>query len=304
MTTLNEILEHDAAIPTWFHCGGRADLLARPRSVGELRDLLLAFASEPIRILGDGANLLVADEGVDGLVISLEKLDRAEFDTPTRHSALVRAEAGAKLPQLITEAVRRGLAGLETLAGIPATIGGAVVMNAGGAFGQVSDVVAEVEALTRAGAEVRIPRAEIHFGYRHSGLNHLIITAATFALRPVPAAGQPALREKLKEVMAYKKGSQPMAAHSAGCCFKNPAAAPGSDTRVSAGRLIDEAGCKGLRIGGAEVSAHHANFIVAHPGCTATDVIRVMEEVERHVRDRLGVRLEREVVVWRRGESP
>ncbi len=330
---LREILEFNAPIPTWFRCGGTADALARPRSIDELRDLLQAFACQPVRILGDGANLLVADEGVDGMVISLERMNAVAFEGEealshqaikasseeqkgsrdrgiegssaapqaaprTPHPALVRAEAGAKLPQLITECVRRGLAGLETLAGIPATVGGAVVMNAGGSFGQLCDTLVSIEALTRFGQTVSIPKSEVHFTYRHSGLNHLVITAATFELRRVAEHEQPALREKLKEVMAYKKGTQPMAANSAGCCFKNPTI---KGSRESAGKLIDQSGCKGLRVGGAEVSTHHANFIVAHDGCTASDIIRVMEEVERRVLEKTGVKLEREVVVWRRG---
>ncbi|HVZ93198.1 MAG TPA: FAD-binding protein [Phycisphaerales bacterium] len=315
--TFRELIEFNAPVATWFHCGGKADALARPATVEELRDLLLAFACKPVRILGDGANLLVADEGVDGLVVSLEKMDGVEFDeaapgagpavlgkTSEPHAArrktqaVVIAQAGAKLPQLITECVRRGLAGLETLGGIPASVGGAAVMNAGGSFGQISDCVHAVQGLTRFGERVRVPREEINYSYRHSGLGHLVVTAVEFSLRKVSAEEPPALREKLKEVMAYKKNSQPMAAHSAGCCFKNP----GSDAsgRQSAGKLIDLAGCKGLRIGGAEVSTQHANFVVAHPGCTATDVIAVMEEVERRVLEHSGIKLEREVVVWRR----
>lgn len=362
---LREILEFNAPIPTWFRCGGTADALARPRSIDELRDLLQAFACQPVRILGDGANLLVADEGVDGVVISLERMNAVTFEgeeasshqaikasseekqgsrhqgiegpsgsssqapSPKPHAQLVRAEAGAKLPLLITECVRRGLAGLETLAGIPATVGGAVVMNAGGSFGQLCDTLVSVEALTRFGQTVSIPKSEVHFTYRHSGLNHLVITAATFELRRVAEHEQPALREKLKEVMAYKKGTQPMAANSAGCCFKNPTLARDVDgigragERVSAGLIIDRAGCKGLRVGSASVSERHANFLmVDKPAATvsaeqresgtpaaspsdphppkARDVIDLIALVQQRVRDRFAIDLKTEVVIWRR----
>jgi UDP-N-acetylmuramate dehydrogenase len=298
---MHTIIDHDAPIPTWFKVGGRADSLARPRAADEVRDLLLAFAHEHIRVLGDGANLLVDDDGVDGLVLDLRELNAVEFQEPSDSaSALVRCGAGANLPKLITECVRRGLAGIESLAGIPASIGGAVVMNAGGAFGDISTAVHTVHALTRGGQELAIPREEINFSYRHSGLNHLVITGVDLSLRRVPEAEQPGLRERLKEVMAYKKNSQPMAENSAGCYWKNPADPARPGQRVSAGKVIDECGLKGLRVGGAEVSPVHANFVVTREGCTARDIITLMEQVRERVRAKTGITLVPEVVTWRR----
>jgi UDP-N-acetylmuramate dehydrogenase len=296
-------IERDAPIHTWFGVGGRADALARPATIDELRALLADFTGQPIRILGDGANLLVADDGVDGLVVSLERIPAPSV--PRAHArgsdetVLLPVSAGANLPRLITDTVRDGLAGLEGLAGVPATIGGAIAMNAGGAHGQIADAVATAFALTREGEPVTLNRDAVHFDYRHSGLRHLIITGAVLRLRRVAESERPALRERLKSVMATKKHSQPMGDDSAGCFFKNPTV---GGTRVSAGMLIDKAGCKGLRVGGAEVSTVHANFIVTHDGCTASDILALAEQVRERVRAHHNVTLENEVAVWRRGE--
>jgi UDP-N-acetylmuramate dehydrogenase len=282
-------IERNAELPTWFGVGGRADALARPASVEAVADLVRTH--EHIRVLGDGANLLVDDEGVDGLVLSLEHLNSAEF----LEDSTVRVGAGVKLPALILESIRRGFAGLEGFAGIPATLGGAIAMNAGGAWGQIADVIRAVRVVDHEGGIHTTARDEIGFGYRRSGLVGSIIVSADLALKP----GDPsALRDRLKEVMAYKKNTQPMADRSAGCVFKNPVVA---GERVSAGALIDHSGCKGLRVGSAHVSELHANFILIDPGGTARDAIELMDAVEQRVRDAQGITLEREVVIWRRG---
>lgn len=300
-------IEHNAPIPTWFGIGGRAARLARPRSVQELGVLLRD--NPTARILGDGANLLVDDDGVDDLVI---RLDAPAFTSWTFEpgNGPVRAGAGAILPKLILEAVRQGRAGLEGLGGIPATLGGAVIMNAGGAFGQIADAVARVRALKRdkPTSEIVIERDEIDFSYRHSGLSDLIITSVELDLPEEDAA---ALRKRLKEVMEYKKRSQPMADRSAGCVFKNPTLprdiesighSGGAGERASAGMLIDRAGCKGLAVRGASVSDRHANFIVTDPKTAkARDVIDLMAEVQKRVMDAFGVQLEPEVVIWKKG---
>jgi UDP-N-acetylmuramate dehydrogenase len=301
------ILER-APIPTWFRVGGGADRLARPADADDVRRCLQIDPAA--RVLGQGANLLVDDAGVGELVLDMTAPGMATFDVDLR-LARVTARAGADLARLVTESVRRGLAGLEGLGGIPATIGGAVMMNAGGAFGEIKDAVARVFALDRAASEVILDRPAIDFGYRRSGLSNLVITAVELALTPADPA---ALRTRLKEVMAYKKSSQPLAADSAGCCFKNPTLSEAvwgvgeAGQRVSAGLVIDRAGLKGLRAGGARVSEVHANFLVTDRGALARDVINLMGEVERRVLDTFGIRLEREVVVWertpRRGDAP
>lgn len=293
-------VQRDAPIPTWFGVGGAADALARPAGAEELRALLARYA--PVRILGDGANLLVDDDGVDGLVVSLRNLRAVERPDPS-DPGLLRVGAGANLPRLILDTVREGLSGLETLGGIPATLGGALVMNAGGAFGEIAPVVERVHAMTRGGRDVTLNQDDIAFGYRRSGLDDLIILGADLRLTPVDDAA--ALRERLKEVMAYKKRSQPMGNRCAGCVFKNPTLPDGS--RVSAGMLIDRAGCKGLRRGGALISNVHANFVVVDPSpdaACARDVLELMREARRRVFEREGVLLEPEIKVWRRTGAP
>ncbi len=305
-------IQRNVPIPTWFGVGGGADRFCRARDRRELQNCLDVDAD--LRVLGDGANLLVDDAGVAELVVALDgpEFTKAQIDAKT---GIVLAGAGAKLPALINKTVDQGLAGLETLAGFPATIGGAVVMNAGGKYGELADHLVRVFATDRRGGEHIIERREIEFSYRHSGLNELIVTAAQFQLAPDDPA---VLKARKLEVMEYKKKTQPLADNSAGCCFKNPTLAIGlkvpdpargfaefaPGTRISAGMLIDRAGCKGLRIGSASVSPQHGNFLTADKGGRAGDVIKVMEEVTRRVLERFGVRIEPEVVIWRRQSSP
>ncbi|MFI4897801.1 MAG: UDP-N-acetylmuramate dehydrogenase, partial [Phycisphaerales bacterium JB059] len=289
-------IETDAPISTWFGVGGGADRLARPVTVEELIECVRI--DPDLRVLGDGANLLVDDAGVGELVVDLSGgvFRDVAFE---EESGRVFVGGGARLPKLINECVRRGLGGLERLAGIPASVGGAVIMNAGGAFGQVCDHVARVHAIDRAGREHAFDRSQIDFGYRRSRLNHLIVYGVEFRLeRGDPAA----LREEQKRCMAYKKETQPLADDSAGCVFKNPTLASaiegvgGAGERVSAGMLIDRAGLKGERVGGARVSDRHANFIVTDEGARARDVIELISVIAERVEARFGVRLEREVV--------
>lgn len=291
-------IEHDAPISTWFHVGGRATRLARPTDTDQLGACL--EQDDALLMLGEGANLLVHDDGVPNLVVSLQqgRFIEVEIDPST---GWVRAGAGASLPRLISATVKAGLGGLEGLAGIPATIGGACVMNAGGTFGEIGSQVLKVRAMDRAGRIHEIERSAIDFSYRHSGLSHLLILNVEFALT---RGDEHALRERLSECMRKKTGSQPMKDKSAGCAFKNPTlhepldgiGEPGD--RVSAGMLIDRAGCKGISAGGASVSEVHANFIVTTSDAKAQHVIELMREVQRRVHDRFGVILEREVVVW------
>lgn len=292
-------IEQHAELPTWFGIGGRADRLARPASVDEL--VRCVELDPDLRVLGDGANLLVDDAGVGELVVSLQTdgFRRVEWDASGR----VYAGAGVSLPRLINQCVSRGLGGIEGLAGIPATVGGATVMNAGGAFGEFGASVACVHAVDRAGREHDIPRDRIDFGYRRSRLNHLIVTGVELQLTP----GDPEdLRTELMRCMDHKKGTQPLADRSAGCAFKNPTLASAIEgladagSRVSAGMLLDRAGCKGLSVRGATVSDRHANFIVTAPDAHARDVIELMDLVAARVHDAFGVTLEREVVVWTR----
>jgi len=291
-------VEHDAPIETWFHIGGRADRLARPESAEELARCL--ELDERLLVLGEGANLLVDDEGVKNLVVSLQTDGFRAIDLDDT-TGIVRVGAGAALPRVIAQTVNAGLGGLQTLAGIPATIGGAAVMNAGGAFGSFADHVLQVEAMDRLGRMHTIARREIDYAYRQSLMNHLLITAVVFQL---DQADPEELKSERAKCMQYKAKTQPMSERSAGCVFKNPTLAEPIEgvgehgQRISAGMLIDRAGCKGLRAGGAGVSHMHANFITTTPDANASSVIDLIEQVQSRVLERFGVALQRELVIW------
>lgn len=315
-------------VPTWYGVGGCAAVLAEPTDEAGLA-ACLSGCSLPGRsssdggagvlVLGEGANLLVLDSGVDRLVVRLSGAWWRSFGRIDSHDAaaaadggrvFVRAGGGADLMKLVAWSVREGLGGLEGLGGIPASVGGAAVMNAGGAFGSFGDRVVCVRGVDYGGRSVEFSCEDCGFGYRHSaiGASGVVVCEVVFALDDVGSAGAGSLRERLKEVMSYKKSSQPMADASAGCAFKNPTLVAGIDSvgeageRVSAGKLIDLAGCKGLRNGSAIVSERHGNFITAdvkrEDGGRGDDVYALMCEVRSRVLDRFGVRLEREVVVW------
>jgi len=287
---------------TWYGIGGRADLLVRPNSVESLATLVSRChrSGTPLRVLGGGANLLVADESIDGIVVRLDT--PALLDTRYNRTGDIdsmRAMAGADLPRTLMDVTRRGLAGLTQMAGIPGTIGGAVRMNAGGTFGCIGDAVRSVTCITVRGDIVTYPAAELRFEYRSTNIPDPLIVNATFDLTPEDPI---LLREQVKKVFAFKKSTQPLADHSAGCTFKNPID-PVSEQRVPAGKLIDEAGLKGHCIGGATVSRHHANFIVTAPGALAEHVVQLLEVIRRRVYDHCGIELEQEIVLWQRGDG-
>lgn len=278
---------------TWYGVGGPARWLVKPASHTQLA-ALVAHAHQnrvPIYLLGAGANLLVADEGIDGIVI---KLDHAAFRDVKIDGTRVTVGAGHDLPKLINQLARAGLAGLECLAGVPATLGGAVRMNAGGAFGEIGTFVAAVTVMQHDGSTQRLQRSDIVFAYRKTSIAAPYILEIELALTTADPA---ALRARVREIMDLKTASQPFAAHSAGCTFKNPPPAPDGRKRP-AGMLIDQAGLKGFRVGGAHVSAQHANFVVADEGAKAADILAVIRHVETTIEQRHGIKLEREVVVW------
>jgi UDP-N-acetylmuramate dehydrogenase len=260
---------------TTMKVGGPAEYLVEPRDEDELaRVLRVARECEvPVRVLGSGANLLIRDEGVRGAVIRLSRLAQRDG---------LHIQAGYNLTRLVKETVSEGLAGLEVVAGVPATLGGAVRMNAGGRHGETSDCIRYVDIVTPEGERRRLMKKDAGFRYRGNGLGEAIVVAAGFELRP-----DPEVRERYDAILADKKKSQPLGTHNAGCMFKNP---PGG----SAGRIIDQCGLKGERVGGAHVSRKHANFIVNDGSATASDVLALVERI----RSRVPVPLELEVLVW------
>jgi UDP-N-acetylmuramate dehydrogenase len=297
---LNVDIELDAQIGamTYFAIGGRADALIRPHSADAL-SLLLRRCHEdeiPCRILGKGANLLVDDQGVDGLVIKLdhECFTSVRFNREGSVDAM-HAMAGADLAKIVMETSKCGLDGLSAMAGIPASIGGAIRMNAGGIYGEINDSLSTVTCLTHIGELITYKKSDVTFDYRECKIADPIILSATFELHECDPI---ALRTRVKEIFAWKKSRQPLADSSAGCAFKNPL--DKENNRVSAGKIIDDAGLKGLSVGGASVSEHHANFITTNAHATGADVISLMKEIQRIVLEQTGFVLQNEVVIWSR----
>jgi UDP-N-acetylmuramate dehydrogenase len=281
--------ERDAPLGdlTSFGLGGKARYLVHPadaRQVGQVLHQALE-AGLPVRVLGGGANVLIRDDGFDGVVMRLDdpSFKRVEIDGPT-----VCVGSGVELMQLVQCCSRLGLRGLEGLAAIPGTVGGAIRMNAGGRHGQIGDAVDTVEVLTPGFGRRTLTNKQVGFGYRRTELGDSIVTGATLRLEQ---ADPQEVYARFKETWRSKTAAQPMADRSAGCIFTNP---PGE----SAGRLIDRAGLKGTRHGGARVSRRHANFIVADPGATADDVLHLIDLIRHTVGQRFGTELELEIDIW------
>ena len=283
---------------TWYGVGGSAAVFARPGNEQALQQVLQTHGpgvGRPLYVLGSGANLLVRDQGVDGLVV---RLDTPEFAHLTIEGTTACVGGGYDLFKLVRELAKAGLAGLENIAGVPASVGGAVRMNAGGAFGEIGAYVEQVRVMDEQGRVQTLGRDQLQFDYRQSNIKQPIILEVVLSLSQGDPKG---LTARMKEIFEYKKSVQPMGAKSAGCAFKNPPApnATEPDQRLSAGKLIDEAGLKGFRIGSAAVSNVHGNFIhVTEKTGKADDVLAVIKHVEQVVFNRHGISLMREVVVW------
>lgn len=304
-------IRHETDVPigekmTWYGIGGRADVLAHPAGVAQLSALAAKCHENgiPIYVLGSGANLLVRDEGVSGMVI---KLDDPAFGQIKVEGTKLTAGPGVDMFKLVLECAKLGLAGLAHIAGIPASVGGAVRMNAGGAYGDIGSTVHKVHVMAENGQAYCRDRDDLVFGYRTTNIVAPYILDVEFDM---DEDDPQVIARRVKEIFLYKKTTQPMAENSAGCAFKNPsvpvpgyvsedeAGPPPPTQRISAGKLIDEAGLKGYRIGGAEVSHRHANFIFTHDGAKAVDVLSLMDYIQQTVLDHSGVSLQREVVVW------
>jgi len=289
LTGFEKIVRRDEplAMHTWFQLGGPAEYFAEPADADQLIALLRRCREEevPVRVLGAGSNILVRDEGVPGVVVRLTA--RAFGDIRVEGQAVI-AGGGATLGHVITTAVHQGLAGLETLIGIPGTLGGALHGNAGTHGGDIGQWTSQATVITQTGEVFQRGRDDLVFEYRQSSLDELVILEAEFQLEEDDPRE---LARRMQKHWIVKKASQPMGHQSAGCVFRNPRGA-------SAGELIDEAGLKGTRIGGAVVSDRHANFIVADPECTSQDVLRLIDLVRAQVHERLGVELERELEIW------
>jgi len=239
----------------------------------------------PVRVLGSGSNLLVRDEGVSGAVLRLESPRFSDIKVADR---MVRAGAGALLSHVVTETVRAGLAGLENLAGIPGTIGGAVLGNAGGRYGDLGQCIRSVTVVNYQGDRQNRRLDELSFAYRQSNVDDAVVLDVELELRPDDPEE---IAKRLRKIWVLKKSSQPLGSQSAGCIFKNPRG-------LSAGSLIEQAGLKGTKIGGAEISDRHANFIVTQEGATSVEVMRLIDLIRSKVTEQFGVHLESEIKIW------
>jgi UDP-N-acetylmuramate dehydrogenase len=270
--------------------GGPAAVMAFPRTPEELRGALKLRGEldVPHRVLGGGSNLVVVDEGLDELVLNTREMCHVDVGA----DGVVDAEGGANLIRTVVRCCRAGLQGMESAVGIPGSVGGAAVMNAGAYGFSISDVLREIVVYDEGGERVEPPEGW-RFHYRGSSIpDGSAVARVKVALRP----GDPeALGRQIRELQLQRVRSQP-GGRNAGCVFKNP---PGA----AAGRLIDGLGLKGARRGGAVVSPRHANFIVNEGGATAADVLELAEQVRERVAREAGVELEWEVRVWRPREA-
>jgi UDP-N-acetylenolpyruvoylglucosamine reductase len=281
--------EESLAAKTTMRVGGAARVYAEPATVADLQVLLREAHARGVEVffLGRGSNLIVPDEGVDGLVIALSHDAWQRFEP--RPDGRVWAGAGLRLKNLCGLAGKAGLVGFEFLEGIPGSVGGALRMNAGAMGGWMFDVVEEVEMMTPAGEVKTLRKADMHVAYRHCA-ELLDAIALGVLLRPAAQADTEAISRQIDVYRRKRHETQPRE-QSAGCIFKNPAG-------NSAGRLIDEAGLKGERVGDAEISTVHANFIINRGHATGSDVIALMRRVRARVREARSVELEPEVLLY------
>ncbi|MDP2137839.1 MAG: UDP-N-acetylmuramate dehydrogenase, partial [Candidatus Didemnitutus sp.] len=274
---------------TTMRVGGPARVYAEPTTEEELQTLLQIAREQGRRVLllGRGSNLVVPDEGVDGLVISLAHPNWQTF--APQADGRVWVGAGLRLKNLCGLATKAGLQGFEFMEGIPASVGGALRMNAGAMNGWTFDVVDEVQVMTLAGEKRIFQKAELHVGYRHC--TELETTVALGAyLRPLGQAEAQVIKQQIETYQKKRQESQPREP-SAGCIFKNP---PGT----SAGKVIDACGLKGARVGDAEVSSVHANFIVNRGQATGAEVLALVRKIRAEVKARCGITLEPEVMLF------
>ncbi|OUN92580.1 UDP-N-acetylmuramate dehydrogenase [Blautia sp. An46] len=270
---------------TTFRIGGPADFYLCPHSAKEIQKTVAICREEelPYFILGNGSNLLVSDQGYRGVVIQLWK----NVSDILVEGCRIRAKAGASLAKIAGEALEEGLTGMEFAAGIPGTLGGAVVMNAGAYGGEMKDILQEALVMDEQGEIFTLKKEELHLGYRTSIIKEkgYIVLAAALELKP---GDRKEIKEKMDELKQRRVEKQPLDMPSAGSTFKRPEG-------YFAGKLIMDAGLRGFSVGGAQISEKHCGFVVNTGKATANDVLTLIREVQKRVRDKFGVELETEV---------
>ena len=270
---------------TSLRIGGPADALIIPRNEYDLKNLINFHKQTdiPLTVIGNGTKLLVSDEGIDGIVVKISGC----FNNVTVSGSRVKAGAGHSLANLSRLVADHGLSGLEFAVGIPGTVGGGVVMNAGAHGSMMSDVVTSATVMNFEGEISKYSKSDINFGYRQSKFqnNHSTVLSVEMNLRKNNAEK---IRKKMYEYIQWRKKNQPLDLPNAGSIFKNP-----KDT--SAGKLIDMAGLKGMMVGGAKISEKRANFILNLGNATAQDVLSLMNAVQKRILEKYGFKLEPEI---------
>lgn len=272
---------------TTFRAGGKADYLVMPSNEEQVRDLVLLLKKEnvPYYVMGNGSNLLVRDQGFKGVIIQIaRKMNQIRVEGET-----IYAQAGALLSKIAAQALGEGLTGFEFVSGIPGTLGGAVMMNAGAYGGEMKQVIVNACVLTSAGEIAVIPADLMELGYRTSvfAKNQDIILSAQLKLE---YGNEAVIREYMDELKEQRVSKQPLEYPSAGSTFKRPEG-------YFAGKLIQDAGLRGFQVGGAQVSEKHCGFVINKDHATATDILSLMEQVSDKVEAEFGVRLEPEVKI-------
>ena len=271
----------------YLKLGGPAEMLVQPRSREELSRFVRHCYREgvPLRVLGSGCNLLVRDEGVRGAVL---RLSEPAFTSISVEGNRVYAGTGAAVSALISQAARHGLAGFETLVGIPGSVGGALRCNAGDRYGDIGQFVRQVEVMDGDGnAQVR-DRDELRFGEHISNLDDPVLLTASFQLESDNAD---AIVKRMRKAWIARKASLPLSFQAAARIFANPRG-------LSAAALIEQTGLERTRVGGVEVSDRDANYFIVHPGASTRDALRLIDVVRSRVQEKFNVTLEQEITVW------
>lgn len=272
---------------TTLAIGGPADVWVRPNDRGQLRKIISGCLSKHIQylVIGKGSNILFSERGFKGVVICLDSVDFSKIEVS---GSLISCGAGLSLHKLINQMQQVGLAGLEFLAGIPASVGGAVLMNAGGRNKSIGTLVESVTVMDAKGRIYEFKKRQLKFGYRQSNLEKYVILKVLLRLR---RASPRVIRNNIAAFLDIKRKTQDLSAKSAGCIFKNP------HHRLSAGEMIEACGLKRRRRGGAEVSGRHANYFINRKRAKAKDILYLIDLAQREVKEKFGVQLEPEIKI-------